>query len=103
MSKCQAATGAAYQTLATQSNAKVYNISQTDWSQNFSDLKTDVLTKLGRTFVMKDTMVAKIVKVEVDGVAIDSSKYSFANNTLTLADSVVVTEQSTVKVSYTQE
>jgi len=103
VSKCQAATGAVYQTLATQSNAKVYNICQTDWSQNFSDLKTDVLTKLGRTFVMKDTMVAKIVKVEVDGVAIDSSKYSFANNTLTLADSVVVTEQSTVKVSYTQE
>lgn len=103
VSKCQAATGAVYQALASQSSGKVYNICEADWSQYFADLKTDVLTKLGRSFTMKDTMVAKIVKVEVDGVVIDASKYSFANGVLMLADDVAMTEQSSVKVSYTQE
>lgn len=103
VSPCQAATGSVYQTLANQSGAKVYNICQADWTQNFADLKTDVLTKLGRSFTMKDTMVAKIVKVEVDGVVIDASKYSFASGVLMLADSVPMTETSSVKVSYTQE
>lgn len=103
VSKCQAKTGVVYQTLATQTGSQVYNICDLDWSKHFADLKTDVLTKLGRSFTMKDTMVAKIVKVEVDGVAIDASKYSLSNGVLLLADDVTMTETSSVKVSYTQE
>lgn len=103
VSKCQAATGAVYQTLASQSGAKVFNICETDWSKYFTDLKTDVLTKLGRSFTLKDTTAMKIVKVEVDGVAIDASKYSFSSGVLMLADDVVMTETSSVKVMYTQE
>jgi hypothetical protein len=103
LSPCQAATGVEYQTLVSQTGGKAYNICEKDWTQYFSDLKADVLTKLGRSFTMKDTMVAKIVKVEVDGVAIDASKYSFANGVLMLADDVTMTEQSSVKVSYTQQ
>lgn len=101
-SPCEAAFGAVYQTLATQTKGNVYNICDTDWTQHFSDLKTDVLTKLGRAFTM-DAAAAKIVKVEVDGVAIDASKYTFANGIVTLADDVTMTEQSSIKISYTQE
>jgi hypothetical protein len=102
-SPCQANTGTVYQSLATQTNAKVFNICALDWKQHFSDLKADVLTKLGRTFMMKDSMVAKITKVEVDGVELASSKYNYFNGALTLADDVVMTEQSTIKVYFTQD
>ncbi len=103
VSSCQAVTGAVYQTLATQTGSRVYNICDLDWSKHFADLKTDVLTKLGRSFTMKDTMVAKVVKVEVDGVVIDAGKYSFSNGVLMLAEDVAMMETSSVKVSYTQE
>ncbi|WP_413287587.1 VWA domain-containing protein [Bdellovibrio sp. HCB337] len=102
-SPCQAATGAVYQTLADQTKAKTYNICNLDWAQYFTDLKTDVLTKLGRSFKLQDTLAMKIVKVEVDGKVLLASDYSFAAGVLTLNDSVVLTETSSVKVSYTQE
>lgn len=103
LSKCQANTGSVYQTLATQTKAKVFNICDIDWKQHFADLKTDVLTKLGRTFQLTDRSAAKITKVEVDGVALATGQYSFVNGVLTLSEDVVMTEQSTVKVYYTQE
>jgi len=103
VSRCQAATGTVYQSLATQTSGKVYNICETDWSKYFADLKTDVLTKLGRSFTMMDSQVAKIMKVTVDGVAIDASKYSFSNGVLTLSEEVTMTEQSSVMVYYTQQ
>lgn len=103
LSTCQANTGVIYQNLASQTGSKVYNICDADWTNHFVDLKTDVLTKLGRTFTLVDTKAVKIVKVEVDGVAIETSKYSFLNGVLTLTEDVTLTEQSSVKVSYTQE
>jgi hypothetical protein len=103
VSRCQARTGTVYQSLAAQSGGNVYNICDKDWTQNFSALKTDILTKLGRTFTMKDPMVAKIVTVEVDGAAVDASMYSFLSGVLTVGEQVTMTEQSSVKIFYTQE
>jgi hypothetical protein len=102
LSPCQWATGLVYQSLATQSGGKTYNICAVDWTQNFSALHTDVLTKLGRSYTLLDPMVTKITKVEVDGVAIDASMYSYANGVLTVSDQVNLTELSSIKIYYNQ-
>lgn len=102
ISKCQAATGTIYQTLASQTAGNVFNICEIDWTQHFANLKTDVLTKLGRSFTLASSSVA-ITKVEVDGVVLDPSQYTLLDDVLTLSEDVVVTATSSVKVYYTQE
>lgn len=101
VSDCQAFTGDVYKDLASQSGGNTYNICDSDWSLNFSTLKTDVLTKLGRSYIIKDPLAALVTSVEVDGVVIPTSMYSFANGVLTINDKVVMTEQSSIKVFYT--
>lgn len=102
ISPCQAAQGSVYQMLATASGGKSYNICDVDWTSHFSDLKTEILTKLGRSYTLTDPTAVRIIKVEVDGVAIASSMYSFAGRVLTLNDSVKLTETSVLKVFYYQ-
>jgi hypothetical protein len=102
-SPCQAQTGSVYKSLATQSNGKVFNICQIDWTQYFNDLKTDILTKLGRKFTMTAPLVATITKIEIDGVVLSTNSYSFSSGVVSLADDVVLTETSVVKIYYLKD
>lgn len=101
MSPCQARTGTVYQSLADSTGGHYYNICDVDWSQHFSDLKTNVLTKLHFSFTLSDKSAAQVLKVEIDGVLIDPSLYSFINGVLSVNSQVNLSENSTVAVVYT--
>lgn len=102
-SPCQAQTGNVYKNLATQTNGKVFNVCQIDWTQYFVDLKTEILTKLGRKFTMTAPVVATITKIEVDGVALSTNSYSYLNGVISLSEDVKLTELSVVKIFYLKD
>ncbi|MNL43243.1 hypothetical protein D3C87_1657480 [compost metagenome] len=99
-SPCQAATGDVYKALATDTGGKTFNICEVDWSNHFETLVDSTISKLIRTFQLKDKDAATITSVEVDRKVIDPSKYKFVKGILTLDDSVDLEANSEVVISF---
>jgi len=99
-SPCQAVTGDVYKALAADTGGKTYNICEVDWSNHFANLADSTISKLVRTFQLKDKDAATITSVEVDRKVIDPSKYKFVKGILTLDDSVDLEANSEVVISF---
>jgi len=100
-SPCMAAEGVVYKDLASRSSGQTYNICNTDWSAHFSNLLNTSVSKAVRRFTLtKTSAVSSIVAIKVDGAELSSSQYSLSGKTVTLADSVNLTENSLVSITY---
>jgi len=84
--KCDiAAVGTAYSELANASTpkAEVFDICQADWTESFKKLTEGIFVAAENSFRLKKP-AAKILKVSVNGKAIDASAYTYTAGTLTV-------------------
>jgi hypothetical protein len=101
-SPCQARTGAEYMTMAAATQGKTFNICEVDWTAHFESLVESTISKLDRTFQLADKAAKAVVSVEVDRVAIDASKYKFSKGVVTLDESVSLSSNSEVLITFSK-
>lgn len=100
-SKCQASTGTQYQTLASQTGGKTYNICDADWTAHFNDLLNVSVLKAVRRFTLTKVAAPKeVLEVKVDGQTLSKADYALKGNILTLNDGVNLHENSMVDIQY---
>ena len=99
-SPCQAKTGAEYMNMASATSGKTFNICEVDWTAHFQNLVESTISKLDRTFTLADKGAKAIVSVEVDRVVLDSRKYRFSKGVITLDESVSLTANSEIVITF---
>ena len=95
--------GAAYAGLAKKTGGEIFDICEADWSKNFSKLTKGISTLLKNTFLTEHP-IGKITSIDVNGVRIPESQYSFTGNSITvLSEAFPPNQASKVIVNYFRE
>ncbi len=104
ISPCQAKTGQVYQDLAATLQGKTYNICEADWTQHFADLQQSAILTISiqRIFQLSQASVLSIDAVTVNNLKLKESEYTISadRRSISLANDVVLIENSTIGVSY---
>jgi hypothetical protein len=95
--------GVAYDRVAKKTGGELFDICERDWSKNFSKLTKGISTLLKNTFLTEHP-IGKITSIDVNGVRIPESQYSFTGNSITvLSEAFPPNQASKVIVNYFRE
>lgn len=100
-SPCRASVGTRYMDLTNMTKGKIYNICETDWTQNFSDMTNHVIESVQNSFSLKYNNITEILEVKVDDRVIDPAYYNVKNGLLTIDKSQILDSSARIKVKYT--
>ena len=95
-----AADGVAYDKLAEFTKGLTFDICDSDWSKSFAKLTEGVIGAAKNTFQLK-RLPSQVSEVSINGVKIESSKYSVIGPNVTISPEVLsATSKSEISIKY---
>lgn len=94
------AHGHAYDVLAERTGGAVYDICETDWSNNFKDLSSRIAKLKETELPLKHKNIIAVQAVRLDGELVDPSKYVLEGNILKIAAGLVQAKGQKLQVQY---
>jgi hypothetical protein len=95
-----ASPGMAYEQLAKETGGEVFDICDTDWSENFDKLTAGIVKIANVGYKIKQQGVKKVLSIAIDGKVIEVGKYTVSGQDISFADGILVPGQKTIEVKF---
>lgn len=99
LSPCAANPGTQYKDLAQKTNGRIFNLCDADWAGHFAELGQRVVGSLQTQFILKNSQIAEVRKVEIDGKTLSPTEFRINNGQLEIL-TPLENKSSTITVVY---
>ncbi|MGE0171165.1 MAG: hypothetical protein AB7T49_00185 [Oligoflexales bacterium] len=89
-----------YETLATNTNGKLYDICAADWSKNFTEFSDGIVMGALRTYEIKEEGELIVLDVLHNGAKIDSKFYTVTGNKVVISNDYKLDVDDSIEVIY---